>query len=171
MEAKSNKRERMRQLNRNFLDAIVMRNKEEVRRLLMAGANVDAKDKEHGKPAIMLAAELSNKEIVELLISEGAKVDERDDQGRTALFLAEVGSEIFANLLASGADINAVDHSGNTILMQNVSRSPSLAEVEELLNLGIDPDVRNEYGESALDLATSLGLVNVIERLKKQPAG
>lgn len=55
--------------------------------------------------------------------------------------------------------------------MSDVSRSPSLAEVEELLNLGIDPDVRNEYGESALDLATSLGLVNVIERLKKQPAG
>ena len=161
----------MRQVDRNFLDAIVMCNKEEVRQLLKAGANVDAKDEEHGKPAIMLAAEFGNKEIVELLISEGAKVDERDDQGRTALFFADVGSEIFANLLTSGADINAVDHDGNTILMQHVSQSPSLAEVEELLNLGIDPDVRNEYGESALDLATGLGLVNVIERLKKQPAG
>lgn len=159
------------QLDRKFLNAIVMCDEEEVRQLLVAGANVDAKDEEHAKPAIMLAAQLSSKTIVELLISEGAKVDERNDQGQTALFFAEVGSEIFAKLLTSGADIEAVDHDGNTILMQNISQSPSLTAVEELLNLGIDPDVRNKYGESALDLATDLGLVNVIERLKKQPAG
>jgi len=98
-------------------------------------------------------------------------VDARDDEGRTALFFAEVGSKVFASLITAGADINAKDNEGNSILMRKVSRSPSVAEVEELLRLGIEPDVRNEAGESALDLAVSLGLVNVIERLKSLPAG
>jgi hypothetical protein len=55
--------------------------------------------------------------------------------------------------------------------MRKVAGSPSVAEVEELLRLGIEADVRNQAGESALDLAVSLGLVNVIERLKSTPAG
>lgn len=50
--------------------------------------------------------------------------------------------------------------------MNAISKSASAAEVEELLKLGIDPGVKNEYGESALDLAVQLGLVKVIELLK-----
>jgi ankyrin repeat protein len=127
---------------------------------------IDAKDEEHDEAAIILAAKFGDTEIVELLINKGAKVDSRDDEGRTALFFAEVGSEVFASLVAAGADINAKDCDENSILMRKVAESPSLAEVEELLRLGIQPDVRNQYGESALDLAVGLGLLNVIERLK-----
>jgi ankyrin repeat protein len=49
--------------------------------------------------------------------------------------------------------------------MREVAASASLAEVEELLKLGIDPGVQNEDGETALDLAEGLGLVKVVERL------
>jgi ankyrin repeat protein len=94
-----------------------------------------------------------------------------NDEGRSALFFADVGSKIFASLVAAGADIKARDCQGNTILMQRVSRSPSVAEVEELLRLGVQPEVRNQAGESGLDLAVSLGLLNVVERLKSSPAG
>jgi len=155
----------LRKLNRSFLDAIVSRNKIEIQRLLKAGAEVDARDPEHDEAAIILAAKFADVEIVNLLLAAGAKIDARDDQGRTALFFAEVGSEAFVRLLAAGADINAVDQDGNTILMNRVWRSASVAEVEELLRLGVNPDARNADGESAHDLALSLGLVNVIERL------
>ena len=164
-------RKKSRQLNRGFLDAIHMRNKDGIRHFLEVGASIDAREEEHDQAAIILAAKFGDAEIVELLINKGAKVDARDDEGRTALFFAEVGSKVFASLVAAGADINAKDYEGNSILMRNVSRSPSVAEVEELLRLGIEPHVRNEAGESALDLAVSLGLVNVIERLKSLPAG
>jgi uncharacterized protein len=164
-------RKKLRQLNRGFLDAIHMRNKDGIRHFLEVGANIDAREEEHEQAAIILAVKFGDAEIVELLIDKGAKVDARDDEGRTALFYAEVGSKVFASLVAAGADINAKDYEGNSILMRKVSRSPSVAEVEELLRLGIEPDVRNEAGESALDLAVSLGLVNVIERLKSLPAG
>jgi ankyrin repeat protein len=164
-------RKKLRQLNRGFLDAIQMRNQDGIRHFLEVGASIDAREEEHDQAAIILAAKFGDEETVELLINKGAKVDARDDQGRTALFFAEVGSQVFASLVAAGADINAKDYEGNSILMRKVSRSPSVVEVEELLRLGIEPDVRNEAGESALDLAVSLGLVNVVERLKSLPAG
>jgi ankyrin repeat protein len=148
-------RKKLRQLNRGFLDAIHMRNKDGIRHFLEVGANIDAREEEHDQAAIILAAKFGDAEIVEFLINKGAKVDARDDEGRTALFFAEVGSKVFASLVAAGADINAKDNEGNSILMR----------------MGIEPDVRNEAGESALDLAVSLGLVNVIERLKSLPAG
>ena len=156
---------KMRKLNRALLDAVISRNKDEIRRLLKAGAEVDATDEEHDEPAIILAAKFGDAEIVDTILTAGANVDARDDQGRTALFLADVGSETFARLLAAGADINAVDHDGNTILMTKVSQAASVTEVEELLRLGINPDAKNVDGESACDLAISLGLVNVIKRL------
>src|ERR1044071_1047862 len=115
----------LRKPNRAFLDAIVSRNKIEIQRLLKAGAEVDARDPEHDEAAIILAAKFADVEIVNLLLATGAKIDARDDQGRTALFFAEVGSEAFVRLLAAGADINAVDQDGNTILMNRVWRSAS----------------------------------------------
>jgi ankyrin repeat protein len=157
---------KLRKLNRAFLEAIVSNNKDDIRRLLKAGADVDARDEEHNEAAIILAAKFSDAEIVDLLLSAGAKIDARDDQGRTALFLADVGSETFVRLFAAGADIHAVDNDGNTILMRRVSQSASVNEVEELLRLGINPDAKNVDGESACDLAIGLGLVNVIKRLK-----
>jgi ankyrin repeat protein len=155
-----------RKLNREFLDAVCMRNMDEVCRLLGVGADVNARDDEHNEAAIMLAAKSGDWGMVALLISNGAQVNERDDEGRTALFFATVKSPIFASLIAAGADTKIKDYEGNTILMRKVAQSSSAAEVEELLQLGIEPDVRNQAGESALDLAVSLGLVNVIERLK-----
>jgi ankyrin repeat protein len=155
----------LRKLNRAFLDAVASCNQNEIRRLLKDGADVDASDEEHNEAAIILAAKFGDAEIVELLLTEGAKVDACEDQGRTALFFAEVGSETFVTLLAAGADVNAVDREGNTILMKKVSQSASVKEVEELLRLGIKPDLRNKDGESARDLALELGLVNVVERL------
>ena len=158
-----------RQLNRALLDAIVLRNKDGTQELLRSGADVNARDAEHNEAAIILAAKFGSAEIVQLLIDKGADVNARDDKGRTALFYAQVGSEVFARLLAAEADTLAKDNEGNTILIRKVWESASLAEVEQLLQLGIDPEVKNEAGESAMDVAVGLGLVRIVERLKSTP--
>ena len=155
-----------RQTNRALLDAVVLRNKDGVRDSLRAGAEVNARDAEHEETAIILAAKSGDAEIVQLLIDKGADVEARDDRGRTALFFAPVGSESFVGLLAAGADIRAKDYEGNTILIEKVSESASLDEIEELLRRGVEPGVRNEAGESAMDVAVGLGLVRIVERLK-----
>ena len=155
-----------RKINRTFLDAVMMRNKHGVRRALEGGASVNARDPKHDEPAILLAAKFAATEIVQLLVNEGSEIDARDDKGRTALFFAKVGSESFERLLAAGANIHAKDQEGNSILIHKISESASLAEVDTLLRLGIDPEVRNDDGQSAMDVAVGLGLVRIVERLK-----
>ncbi len=155
-----------KQLNRDLLDSIIMRNIAHVRELLEQGADVNARDQEHNETSLMLAVKFANADMVRLLIDAGAEVDARDDSGRTALFYATVTSEVFEALLGAGADIHAQDEEGNTILMRKVSESASLSDVEKLLQLGVDQGVRTEAGETALDMAESLGLVKVVERLR-----
>ena len=155
-----------KQLDRDLLDSVIMRDITRVRKLLEQGADVNAKDEEHAETPLMLAVKFAGADMVRLLLEAGAEVDARDGWGRTALFYAPVSSEVFGLLLRAGADVHARDGEGNSILMRKVSESVSLAEVEEVLRLGVDPSVQNEGGESALDLAESLGLVKVVERLR-----
>jgi len=159
------------QLNRALLDAVVMRNVDQVRELLARGADVKARDQEHDEGVLILAAKFADVAMAQLLLNAGAAVDERDDQGRTALFFAQPGSKLFEVLLRAGANVNARDEEGNTILMRKVGESASLPEVEELLRLGIDLGARNKAGESAFDIANGLGLVLVAERLMSPAVG
>jgi ankyrin repeat protein len=143
-----------------------MRDIVQVRELLSRGADVNARDNEHGETPLILAAKFAGAGMIGLLLEAGAGVDARDDWGRSALFYAQVSSEEFGVLLRAGADLQARDKEGNTILMRAVSGAASLAEVEELLRLGVDPSVQDVDGETALDIAEGLSLLKVVERLR-----
>ncbi|MGH9958753.1 MAG: ankyrin repeat domain-containing protein [Pyrinomonadaceae bacterium] len=158
---------RRKRLNRELLNAVVMRDTVKVRELLSLGADVGARDAEHNETPLILAAKFADAAMVQLLLDAGAEVNARDDGGRTPLFFAQVSSEVFKILLAAGADPHTRDNEGNTILMKTVSGSPSLSEVDELLQLGIDASHQNENGKAAVDLADQLGLVMIVERLTK----
>ncbi len=160
-----------KQLNRDLLDAVVIRDIAKVQELLKQGAEVNARDAEHNETPLIFAARFADAAMVRLLLYAKAEVDARDEKGRTALFFASVSSEVFKVLLDAGADIHAKDREGNTILLWKVSESPSLIEVEELLRLGVDPSLRNEFGETALDIAESLGLVKLVKRFKASTGG
>jgi ankyrin repeat protein len=155
-----------KQLDRNLLDGVIIRDLSRVRELLKQGADVNTRGDEHKETPLMLAVKFADADMVRLLLEGGAEVDARNDWGRTALFYAPVSSQVFGELIRAGSDIRARDGEGNTILMRKVSESASLADVEELLKLGIDPSVRNEGEETALDLAENLGLVKVVEKLR-----
>lgn len=158
-----------KQRNRDLLASIIMRDIARARELLKQAADVHSRDREHNETALMLAVKFANAEMVQLLLDAGANVNARDDWGRSALFYAPVTSEAFEALLGGGADIHARDNEGNTILMWNVSQSAGLAEVEKLLRLGVDQNLRTEDGETALSLAENLGLVKIVERLRSVP--
>jgi ankyrin repeat protein len=147
-----------------------MRDAAKVHQLLKHGADVNARDSEHNETLLILAAKFANVVMTRLLLNAKAEVNARDDSGRTALFFAPVSSEVFKDLLEAGANVQARDNEGNTILLRKVSESPSLGEVEKLLALGIDPSLRNAEGEMALDIAESLGLVKIVERLRSATA-
>jgi ankyrin repeat protein len=155
-----------KKLNRDLLDRVMVRDTIRVRELLKEGADVDVRDEEHNETSLMLAVKFADAAMVELLLDAGPEVNARDDWGRTALFYAPVPSEVFEALHNAGADVHARDDEGNTILMRKVSDSASLAAVEELLRRGVDQSVKNEAGETALDMAESLGLVKIVERFR-----
>ena len=159
------KRGERRKLNRELLDAVVMRDVRRVRELLKLGADANARDAEHEETPLMLAARFADAGMVRLLLDAGAEVDALDDKGRAALFYAPVPSEVFEALRAADADVHARDGEGNTILMLKVSESASLVCVEELLRLGVDPSAENDDGETALVIAERLGLLKLTERL------
>ena len=163
-------RSKRKQLNRSLLDAVATRDLSRVRELLKLGADINARGEEHDETPLILAAKFADAALIRLLLDAGAEVNARDDKRRTALFYAPVSTAVFKALLEAGADVHARDQEGDTILMRKVSECAPLAEVEELLRLGIEPGVRNKAGETALDVADSLGLVLVVERLKSSAA-
>jgi ankyrin repeat protein len=157
-----------KQLDRDLLDGVAMKDIGRVRDVLAQGADVNTKDSEHGETPLMRGVKRRSTGIVSLLLEAGAKVDAKDDWGRTALFYAPVSAELFGILLRAKADVHSRDKAGNTVLMRKVSECSSLADVETLLQLGVDPSLQSDDGETALDIAESLGLLKVIELLRSR---
>jgi uncharacterized protein len=155
-----------KRLNRELLDAVVKRDAVRACDLLAQGADVNARDAEHNETPLILAARFADAVTLRRLLNAGADLESQDDQGRTTLFFAPILSEAFTELIRAGASIHARDAEGNTILLSKVAESPSLGEVERLLQLGIDASLRNNDGQTALDVAESLGLVKIIEMLR-----
>ncbi len=64
-----------------------------------------------------------------------------------------------------GADINAADEYGNTILMQCVAAN-NMALVETLLELGVNTKMKNRGGSTAQDIAQEMGHRIIYQRLR-----
>lgn len=102
-------------INDDLLNAAIKGQAEEVKRLIDAGAEVNA------GPALALAAGLGNTETVQVLIAAGTEVNEYSDLmgGYTSLMFAAMNghTDIVQALLVSGVEINAVNDDGKTALM------------------------------------------------------
>jgi ankyrin repeat protein len=95
---------------------------EALRRLLAAGADIDARD-QHGQTALMIAAHEGSTRIVSVLVEHGAMLDHTAKHGLSALMLAVIGGspEIVRILVHAGADLTirgtgALGFSGKTAL-------------------------------------------------------
>ncbi|MBR4984716.1 MAG: ankyrin repeat domain-containing protein [Proteobacteria bacterium] len=87
-----------------------------IKALLQAGAEVNAKDK-NGKTALMYAADSGNDETIKALLQAGAEVNAKDKNGKTALmYAASTGNEdAIEALVKAGADLSASDNKGKTV--------------------------------------------------------
>ncbi|KAG4973626.1 hypothetical protein JHK87_030447 [Glycine soja] len=89
---------------------------------------------------------------------DGRDVDAVDADGRTALlFVAGLGSESCVKLLAeAGANLDHRDRSGGLAALHMAAGyvRPGVAKV--LLDLGADPEVADDRGRTALDLAREI---------------
>ena len=82
--------------------------------LLNAGADINAKNKK-GETPLFLAAMKDNPDLVAILIKHGARVDEPNDTGLTPFYVSKDITSM-GLLLDAGADINAQNQEGQTLL-------------------------------------------------------
>ncbi len=124
---------------------------EVVRALLEAGADPHAPTGA-GQSPLHIAAESGSPEVVDLLVSAGVNPDVRTGDGDTPLHLHASGREsdtaLVSALVRRGANLDARNDLGQTPL--HVARaSDNLVVVRKLLELGADPEARDNAGRIA----------------------
>ncbi len=144
-------------LNKSLVQAVLDNNPEEVSALVKSGASLSSKSEE-GMTILMIAAQKGYFEVLKLLVTHGADVNENPlfSGDETALKKALLYNhlDIAQYLKDHGADVDAADKSGNTILMLEVKYAARPDIIKWLIENGADASRRNDDGLSALDFAT-----------------
>ena len=136
-----------------------------VKRLIKAGANVNAQD-ENGITALMFACKNNNFDIAKILLGAKADVNIKDHDGYTALRYACIveNFEIVNTLITAGADVNSQDKLGSTALFsvdKNIDIVKALLAAGANVNSKLDDGFtllmyKCKYGKDNLELVKTL---------------
>mmetsp|Transcript_16031 Transcript_16031/g.50256 ORF Transcript_16031/g.50256 Transcript_16031/m.50256 type:complete len:229 (-) Transcript_16031:148-834(-) len=155
-----------------LLEAAEKGDREEVRRHVESGFDVDVFEEEDGYTPLLLAAECGHLNIVDELLRAGAKTDAKDAYGRTALYAAAVAGhkDVCRCLLRHGANPDARDDDSRTIFWAVLAlRHCDMAQLL-LDHAAVDVDAADASGRSPLTYALDCGHADVIDFLKQHGA-
>lgn len=113
---------------------------------------------------------------VRLLVEKGAPADAVRPNGGSVLndTVKRAMRDLSQFLLDRGASLQSTDREGFTLLMQAVLSMEPRADrdrmVEWLLSKGVDPNAKNDRGDTAYLLAARVGIASTLEILKKAGA-
>ena len=151
--------------SRQLISTIATGDADGLRHLLENGADANYADPRSGTTLLMTA---QHPVLIRLLLQHGADPLALDRKGATALHYAVAGSralEIITLLVNSGANVNACDDSGFSVLMRAVMNDkPELVGL--MIHLGADLQLRTKDGQTALDWAQDLGFADIAELLE-----
>ncbi|HYJ87141.1 MAG TPA: ankyrin repeat domain-containing protein [Pyrinomonadaceae bacterium] len=133
---------------------------------LIAGIDVNLRDKRSETTALEHAVRNANREMVQLLLSAGADVNKTNDVGETVLMMLDddATSDLTWDLINAGANVNRKDKFGTTALME-IAASNNMEALKTVLDAGAEVNAKNEEGQTALMLAASGGYVNSVRAL------
>jgi ankyrin repeat protein len=153
-----------------LMEAAYLGKLEDVKRLVLKGATVDAADPER-RTSLMWAAFNGHAAVVGYLLEKGAKLDAKDSSGRTALMYASSGpfAETVEVLLKEGADVNAQGTLEGFTALMTAAAEGQLEVVRLLLEHGADPSLKDEDGDTAQSFAREKGHSEVVALLENPP--
>lgn len=143
---------------------------EAARRLIEAGADVNAKDNIHDTPFLYAGAE-GRLEILRLTLAHGASLRDTNRYGGTALIPACHHShpETVRELLRTEIEIDHVNNLGWTALLETVILSdggPTHQDIlRQLLDAGADPAIPDRDGVAAREHARVRGFTKMAAML------
>lgn len=132
--------------------AVSQEDEEETKKLIIKGADVNGKEKEHANiTPLFLAVENGDLKITEMLLNFGADVNALDDDGGTSLMRIDDDAtpELVLLLIKHGAKLNLKDKEENTALII-ASRSSNAEVLQVLLDHKADVNAQNSDGRTAL---------------------
>ena len=108
--------------------------------------------------------------IVRILIEHGANVNLSGEYAESPLYVAATYNcpGCVKLLLEAGADVNARGGMGRTPLMTAVISGSDSDIIEMLLRSGATPDLADDLGTTALQMATMYGQTNCVTILSKR---
>ena len=136
-----------------------------VRRLIDAGAGVNAHDAKGGATPLMYASIYAGPEGMKLLLDKGADPNAKNDVGATSLMWAIGDMSKVRLLVRSGADVNARSNTGKTPLLLAAGHAGSIERVRFLLANGAQVNAVDRTGLNALAEAAAAGDVSVLKLL------
>lgn len=119
-------------------------------------------------PLIRAALHNDTAGVVKLL-ENGADPNQGRFAGFTPVFLPimKQNPEMFRAMVAKGADVQVTDHTGSTTLMWAAAGEYGETEIlGDLIRLGLDPNKKNNLGETALDWALRRGHTPAVAALR-----
>ncbi|WP_160913666.1 ankyrin repeat domain-containing protein [Halobacillus litoralis] len=167
-----------------LIQAIDMDNREVAALLLDKIADIHKIDSEGFSLLHHVAAISRDKELLQYLIYRGADVNQRNSYRETPLMLCLFSLELEHEndflactevLLNAGADVNLQDNDGNSVLMTAFKYKDYIIDGNEviidymkmLVKHGANVNLRNENGQTAMDLAQQYYFEEAVEFLKK----
>ena len=133
---------------------------------MIAGTDVNRRDKQTETTALEHAVRNANREMVQLLLVAGAQVNARNGGGETVLMMldSDATADLTWDLINAGADVNMKDDEKNTALMRAASLN-NLEALKVLLEAGADINAKNDEGLTPLMQASAEGHVNIVRAL------
>jgi ankyrin repeat protein len=139
------------------------------------GINLNIKEKQFGRTALLLAAELNHAEIVDDLLCNGAETDLEDMRGGNAVLRAaeEGGLEALQKLIDYGATVGdekvGADEEGRTPL-HLASRNEHIEVLQILVEKYSNLDIRDDNGLTPLHHTCQSGALETAAFLLEQGA-